>query len=98
LVFTHEMRRPCWCRKEWQNVAQVLHNNRIKFPLFFAIIRYTNMAAVTSHETESTGEVGHEGDPSQSANSKTLVNTSQLSHFRPSRSTALAKYVITGLV
>ena len=25
------MRRPCWCAKQWQNVAQVLHNNRIKF-------------------------------------------------------------------
>ena len=32
LVFTHVMRRPCWCTKQWQNVAQVLHNNRIKFP------------------------------------------------------------------
>ena len=31
LVFTHVMRRPCWCTKQWQNVAQVLHNNRIKF-------------------------------------------------------------------
>ena len=31
-VFTHVMRRPCWCTKQWQNVAQVLHNNRIKFP------------------------------------------------------------------
>ena len=32
LVFTHVMRRPCWCTKQWQNVAQVLRNNRIKFP------------------------------------------------------------------
>ena len=33
LVFTHVMRRPCWpCTKQWQNVAQVLHNNSIKFP------------------------------------------------------------------
>ena len=24
--------RPCWCTKQWQNVAPVLHNNRIKFP------------------------------------------------------------------
>ena len=35
LVFTHVMRRPCWCTKQWQNVAQVLHNNRIKFPQDF---------------------------------------------------------------
>ena len=26
------MRRPCWCTEQWQNVAQVLQNNRIKFP------------------------------------------------------------------
>ena len=32
LVFTHAMRRPCRCAKQWQNVAQVLHNYRIKFP------------------------------------------------------------------
>ena len=35
LVFTHVMRRPCWCTKQWQNVARVLHNNRIKFPKDF---------------------------------------------------------------
>jgi len=35
LVFTHVMRRPCWCTKQCQNVAQVLHNNRIKFPKDF---------------------------------------------------------------
>ena len=35
LVFTHVMRRPFWCTKQWQNVAQVLHNNRIKFPKDF---------------------------------------------------------------
>ena len=29
------MRRPYWCTKKWQNVAQVLHNNRIKFPKEF---------------------------------------------------------------
>ena len=22
----------CWCTKQWQNVAQVLHSNRIKVP------------------------------------------------------------------
>ena len=32
LIFTHVMRRPCWCAKHWQNVAQVLHNYRIKVP------------------------------------------------------------------
>ena len=31
LVFTHVMRRPCWCTKQWQNVAPVLHDNRIIF-------------------------------------------------------------------
>ena len=35
LVSTHVMRRPCWCTKQWQNVAQFLHNNRIKFPKDF---------------------------------------------------------------
>ena len=34
-----------------QNVAQVLHNNRIKIQKdFFAIVRYSILAAVTSHE------------------------------------------------
>jgi len=33
--YTHVMRRPCWCTKQWQNVAQVLHNNRIKVPKDF---------------------------------------------------------------
>ena len=32
LLFTHVMTRPYWCTKQWQNVAQVLHNNRIEFP------------------------------------------------------------------
>ena len=35
LVVTQVMRRPCWCTKQWQNVAQVLHNNRIKVPKDF---------------------------------------------------------------
>ena len=30
LGFIHVMRRPCWCTEQWQNVAQVLHNNTIK--------------------------------------------------------------------
>ena len=29
------MRLPCWCAKQWHNVAQVFHNNRIKFPKGF---------------------------------------------------------------
>ena len=34
--------------KQWKNVAQVLHNNRVKIPKdFFAIVLSTNMAAVT---------------------------------------------------
>ena len=35
LVLTHVMRRPCWCTKQWQYAAQVLHNNRIKLPKVF---------------------------------------------------------------
>ena len=36
------MRRPCWCTKQWQNVAQVLHNNRIKLPKdFFSLLLCT---------------------------------------------------------
>ena len=51
LVFIDVMRRPCWCTKQWQNVAQVLRNNKIKSQkTFFAIVLYTNMAAVTSRE------------------------------------------------
>ena len=26
------MRPPCWCSKQWQNIAHVLHNNSMKFP------------------------------------------------------------------
>ena len=36
LVFTPVIRRPCWCTKQWQNVAHVLHNNRIKVPKDFS--------------------------------------------------------------
>ena len=38
LVFTHVMRRPRWCTKQWQNVAQVLQNYRIKFPRRFSLL------------------------------------------------------------
>ena len=56
LVFTHVMRRPCWCTKHWQNVTQVLHNDRIKFPKdFFRYCLYTNIAAVTSPENRELG-------------------------------------------
>lgn len=47
LVFSHVMRPPCWCSKQWQNIAHVLHNVSIKF----AIVQYTNMTTVTSHES-----------------------------------------------
>ena len=30
LVFTRVIRLPCWCTKQWLNVAQVLHNNGVK--------------------------------------------------------------------
>ena len=49
LPFTYVMRRPCWCKKQWQNVAHVLHNIKIKFPKYFFryfSALYTNMAAV----------------------------------------------------
>ena len=49
LGYTHVMRRTSWCTKQWQNVAQVLHNNRIKFTnSFFASVLYINMPVVTS--------------------------------------------------
>ena len=35
LVFTLVIRRPYWCIEQRQNVSQVLHNNRIKFPKEF---------------------------------------------------------------
>ena len=31
LVLTQVTRRSCWCTKQWQNVAHVLHNNNIEF-------------------------------------------------------------------
>ena len=35
----------------YKTMAQVLHNNRIKFPKdIFALVLYTNMAAVISRE------------------------------------------------
>ena len=38
---THMMRRACWCAKQLQNVAQVLHNSRIKYPRdFFSLYRH----------------------------------------------------------
>ena len=49
LVCTHVIRRPCWCTKQNQNAARVLYNDRAKFPKHvFAIVQYTNMAAMTS--------------------------------------------------
>ena len=59
LVLTHVMRRPCWCTKQRQNIAQVksciikeLHSQNT----FSAIALYTNMAAVTSHENRECAE------------------------------------------
>ena len=44
------MRRPCWCTKQWQNVAQVLHNNRIKFPKdFFSLLSCTRTWPLWCH-------------------------------------------------
>ena len=58
LVFTHVMRRPCWYTKQWQNVAQVLHNNGPNSQkTFFAIVVYTNMVAVTSRENRESNQI-----------------------------------------
>ena len=44
LVFSHVMRLPFWYTKEWQNFAQVLHNNRIKFPKdFCSLFHYCSL-------------------------------------------------------
>ena len=32
LVFPHVMRQPCWCAQQWQNVDQILPNNKSKVP------------------------------------------------------------------
>ena len=40
-LFPHVMRRPCWCIKQSQNVAQVLHNNIIKIPI--DLFRYSSV-------------------------------------------------------
>jgi len=45
------MRRPCWYTKQQQNIEQVLHSYRVKSPKhFFAIVVYSNMAAVSTCE------------------------------------------------
>lgn len=41
----HVMKRPYWLSKQWQNVAQGLHNNTVKFSIEF----FVNMAAGKSH-------------------------------------------------
>ena len=52
LFFAHVIRRPCWCTKQWRNVAQVFHNIT---KTIFAIVLDTNMAAVGRHmKTENT--------------------------------------------
>ena len=38
LGFTHVMRRPYWCSKQWQNFAQILHSNIIKVPKDFSLL------------------------------------------------------------
>ena len=50
LVFTHVMRRPCWCTKQWQNgkFCIIIESNSQK--TFFAVVLFTNMAAVTSRK------------------------------------------------
>ena len=52
LVFIHVMRRPCWCTKQWQRlkVCIIIESNSQKT---FALVLYTNMAAVISHKTEN---------------------------------------------
>ena len=38
----------CWCKKQWQNFTQVLHNNRIKFPKDF--FRYCSVHQHGHHD------------------------------------------------
>ena len=49
LDLTHVIKRPSWYTQQWQTVAQVLDNNRIKF-FRYLIALYTNIATVTSRE------------------------------------------------
>ena len=38
-LFSLTWSEPCWCTKQWQNVTQILHNNRIKFSKdFFSLL------------------------------------------------------------
>ena len=59
LVFTHVMRRPCWCTKQCQDVAHVFHNNRIKFPKqFFSLLFCTPTWPPWRHvKTENTASI-----------------------------------------
>ena len=86
------MRQPCWCTKPWQNAAQVLHNNTINF---FAIVLYTNMAAVTPRENREYQRNSrivktHSAILRISNNRKVIVETQSYilgrrSHWRQSR-------------
>ena len=51
LVFTHVMRRPCWCTKNGKMSLKfciIIESNSQK--TFYVIVLYTNMAPVTSRE------------------------------------------------
>ena len=50
LVFTPVIRRSCWWTKQWQTVAEGLHNSQ-------KTVLYTYMAAVTSRENREHGRL-----------------------------------------
>ena len=57
LVFTHLMKRSCWCTKQWQMSLKfciIIEPNSQK--TYFAFVLYTNMAAVTSRENREYGQ------------------------------------------
>ena len=57
LVFTHLIRRPCWCTKQWQmSLKFCIMIERNSQKTYFAFVLYTNMAAVTSRENREYGQ------------------------------------------
>ena len=58
LVFTHVMRRPCWCTKQWQMSLKfciIIESSSQK--TISAIVLYTNMAAVTSGANQELAQM-----------------------------------------
>ena len=60
MVFILVIRRPCWCTRQLEIMANALHNNRVKLKkILFSFVLYTNMAAMT-YPNRSSGSVNYQ--------------------------------------